>query len=287
MRDESQNRGTRIGGLTLGLILAAAAWSSLASVVPPVGATAVALTAAQAGPPTCSRSWIEHEPAIEETLRTAAIDRIDVVPIGVTKPKRAFFAAGGSVASATWKPLRPGRRSGYWESYKSEIAAYELDKLLGLRMVPPAVERQIDNETGAIILWLDSVMGWDREHPVRGPEPEWTRQISRMKMFDQLVANIDRNQGNLLYDADWHLLLIDHSRAFTAKKDLSGIAPLQSVDRTLWGRIDALTLSDLQRALGPWLDEDAIKAILVRRDKMREEIKKRVAKLGEARVFVK
>jgi hypothetical protein len=26
-----------------------------------------------------------------------------------------------------------------------------------------------------------------------------------MKMFDLLIANIDRNQGNLIYDADWHL----------------------------------------------------------------------------------
>jgi hypothetical protein len=145
----------------------------------------------------------------------------------------------------------------------------------------------VDDEAGAAILWLDGVKGWDKDHPVRGPEPEWTRQISRMKLFDQLIANIDRNQGNLLYDADWHLFLIDHSRAFTAQKNLSGIAPLQSVDRTLWDRIDALTLPDLQRALGPWLDERAIEAILARREKMRDEVKKRVQKLGDARVFVK
>ena len=43
-----------------------------------------------------------------------------------------------------------------------------------------------------------------------------------MKMLDLLIANVDRNQGNLLYDPDWHLLLIDHSRAFTEKKDLRG-----------------------------------------------------------------
>ena len=41
-----------------------------------------------------------------------------------------------------------------------------------------------------------------------------------MKMFDLLIANIDRNQGNLIYDSDWHLFLIDHSRAFIDKKDL-------------------------------------------------------------------
>ena len=143
----------------------------------------------------CAHGWIGREPAIEEALRTAAIDKIDAVPVGVTKPKRAFFASNGIVASATWKALRPGRRLGYYESYKSEIAAYELDKLLGMHMVPPVVERSIEGETGALVFWLEGVKGWNKDRPVRGPEPEWSRQISRMKLFDQLIANIDRNQA--------------------------------------------------------------------------------------------
>ena len=65
----------------------------------------------------------------------------------------------------------------------------------------------------------------------------WSLQLTRMKMFDLLIANIDRNQGNLIYDADWHLFLIDHSRAFIDKKDLKGIAPLGRVDRKLWEKM--------------------------------------------------
>jgi hypothetical protein len=191
------------------------------------------------------------------------------------------------VASATWKPLKPGVRKGYWESYKSEIAAYELDKLLGMHMVPPTVEREIDGEKGAVVLWLDGVKGWNQKSPVRGPEPEWSRQISRMKLFDQLIANIDRNAGNLLYDSSWKLFLIDHSRAFTEKTNPKGIAPIQTVDQTLWDRINALTRADLDRALGAWLDNNAIAAILTRREKMRENIAKQVAKFGEARVMLK
>ena len=34
------------------------------------------------------------------------------------------------------------------DHYKNEIAAYELDKLLGLGMVPPTVERKIGREWG-------------------------------------------------------------------------------------------------------------------------------------------
>jgi hypothetical protein len=273
--------------LLLASVLAGTALAPAAAAARLTNVTGALVEQAPAPVATCARSWVGHESEIEETLRTTAVERVEIVPIGVTKPKRAFFPKGGTVTSVAWKPLRPGFRSGYWESYKSEIAAYELDKLLGMHMVPPVVERQLEGETGAAVLWLEGVKGWDKDRPARGPEPEWSRQISRMKLFDQLIANIDRNQGNLLYDADWHLFLIDHSRAFTDRTNLSGIAAVQSVDQKLWDRINALTRDDLQRALGPWLEARAIDAILARREKMRDEIKKSVAKLGEARVFLK
>lgn len=234
----------------------------------------------------CVRTWIDHQPEIEEYMRSATLGKVESLPIGVTNPKRAFFAPGGLVGSVAWKPLPPGRRGGYWESYKSEIAAYELDKLLGLHMVPPAVERTVDGATGAAVMWVAPVKGWNKNRPVEGPEPEWSRQVSRMKLFDQLIANIDRNQGNLLYDADWHLFLIDHSRAFTDRASLAGIASPTRVDRWLWDRISALSHDDLQRTLGRWLDGRTIDALLRRRELMHKEIQRNVARRGEAAVFL-
>ena len=70
---------------------------------------------------------------------------MEELQIGVTKPRRAKLAPGGPVDAFAWKVVPPGRPSGFWESYKSEIAAYELDKLLGLDMVPPTVERKVNN----------------------------------------------------------------------------------------------------------------------------------------------
>ena len=56
--------------------------------------------------------------------------------------------------SLVGKVLSPGRRNGYWGSYKSGIAAYELDTLLEMNMVPRAVERTIDVDKGAAIMWV-------------------------------------------------------------------------------------------------------------------------------------
>jgi hypothetical protein len=48
-----------------------------------------------------------------------------------------------------WKPINPGQYSGRLESYKSDIAAYELYKFLGLGMIPTTVEREERGDVGA------------------------------------------------------------------------------------------------------------------------------------------
>jgi hypothetical protein len=234
----------------------------------------------------CSKTWIGHEEQIETYLRTAEVERMEVVPIGVTKPKRMYFKPGGPVASAAWKPLAPGLHRGYWDSYKSEIAAYELDKLLGMQMVPPVVEREIDGDRGAVVMWVDGVRSWKINEPVRGPDAmAWDRQVIGMKMFDQLIGNTDRNQGNLLYDAEYHLILIDHSRAFTRARDLRNIVRPTRIDRELWTRMEALTSEQLD-PLADVIGRAEARAILDRRDLMRRQIKSLVDERGEQAVFV-
>ncbi len=241
---------------------------------------------AQTAPAACSRIWTGHEAEIERLLSTASVDRLESVPIGVTKPQRGYLPPGSLVERFAWKALPPQRRGGFMESYKAEIAAYQLDRLLDLGMVPPVVERTLDGKVGAAVLWIEHTTPWNKEKPPVGPEPRWSKQISRMKLFDQLIANIDRNQGNLMYDADWHLFLIDHSRAFTTRLSPEGIAPINTVDRALWVKIEAMTSADIDRVLGPWLDADARKALLARRDRLRKDIAKLVQQRGERGVFL-
>lgn len=233
-------------------------------------------------PAVCAKVWIGHEAEYEELLRHAPIARRERIPIGVTHPERLFFAPGLPVASAAWKPLAPGRYRGFQESYGSEIAAYELDKLIGLQMVPPSVERWIGGRTGAVILWVEHVKAWDVKEDIRGPDPvAWVRELSRMQMFDTLSGNIDRNQGNLLYDAEYHIVLIDHSRAFVDVQDLSRFKKFVFVDRALWERMRALTAGSLQGALGRWVGKGMLAALLKRRECMQAEIDRMRAVRGD------
>jgi hypothetical protein len=233
-------------------------------------------------PNKCSLNWPGAEARIEQLLVEGKVLKTEDVPIGVTKPQRATLEDGSRFA---WKPIRPGYSKGYMESYKAEIAAYKLDRMLGLHMVPPIVERKLNGLTGAAVYWVENVKGWSVETPPQGPEPQWSQQLTRMKMFDLLIANIDRNQGNLIYDSDFHLFLIDHSRAFIDKRDLKNLAPLGRVDRKLWEKMQALTMADLDAGLDKWVGNTEKKALLTRRDLMAKNIAAMIKQRGEKSVF--
>jgi hypothetical protein len=247
-----------------------------------------AVLAAQLPAPTGTtdpvRTWLGQEQRIEEHLKNAAITSIEDIGTGVTRPRRAFLSPNDPVASLAWKVLPPGRRNGYWESYKSEIAAYELDRLLGMRMVPPAVERRVGEETGAAVMWVSGMKSVKQLGGKVPSGPEWGKPIRQMMMFDNLIRNLDRNAGNILIGPPGDVILIDHSRAFTTDKRLQN--KVERVDAELWERMQTLTRENLDRALGAWLDQDAIAAIITRRDAMATAIDKLVAKKGRALVLI-
>src|SRR5262245_38218553 len=97
-----------------------------------------------AEPGKCSVIWTGVEDQIEKLLTEGKIGKMEAVPIGVTKPERGTI--DGTPIRFAWKALRPGYSKGFMESYKAEIAAYKLDRMLEMHMVPPIVERKIEGQ---------------------------------------------------------------------------------------------------------------------------------------------
>ena len=238
----------------------------------------------QTTPSVSARTWLGHEAQMEEHLKRAEVTTIEDIGTGVTRPRRAHLTPAVPFESLAWKVLPPGKRGAYWESYKSEIAAYELDKLLNMHMVPPAVERSIRNETGAAIMWLEGIRSVKQTGGKVPTGEVWGRSIRKMLLFDNLIANADRNAGNILIGPPGELILIDHSRAFVT--DLRLPNKIERVDAELWERIRTVTPEEFTRVLQPWIDADAIGAILQRRNQIAAEVDKLVAKKGRALVII-
>jgi len=272
---------TRELAVLIGSLLVSTSMAAQQPAAPPKPESVPGVPIAVAG----SKTWIGREAEFEAFLKQAKVDHVKDVPVGVTKPKRAFLAPGGLAASFVFKELMPSRKTGFWESYKSEIAAYELDKILGMGMVPPTVERKHDGVTGSAQLWVEHCTLLRDNDTTKAPDMgAWNKQVYRQRVWDNLTANIDRNQGNLLMDQAWNLILIDHSRAFTAAMTMP--FPMNKIDKEFYTKLKALDEATIKDRMGKWLF-DGPKPILKRRDKIIEHFDKLLAKYNEAAVFVK
>lgn len=258
-----------------------AAFSLLAfalAIAPALAQTTPALTSA-------ARSWADRVAEIEQYLKSAEVVGVEEIGVGVTKPRRATLAPGGPCDKFAWKPIIPGRYSGYWESYKSEIAAYKVDRLLELDMVPPTVEREVDHAKMSAQLWVDGLQSITKVQGQKPPDVDaYNRQVYRHRVFDDLVGNIDENAGNILIDRAWNIVLVDHSRCFAEFSKLP--FPLSRIDRQLYGRLKALDAATLNEAIGHLVESGVIRHMLKRRDEIVTIFEKLAAEKGDAQVFI-
>jgi hypothetical protein len=264
---------------------------AVAVAVPFIQAAQQNQVVAPAQPPKSSITWIGREAEIEKFLSTAKVIKSQDLPTGVTAPRRVFFEPGGPAASAVAKSIfDPGRTTDYYDSFRSEIAAYELDKVLKLGMVPPTVQRAVGRDLGSVQLWVEDCVSYKAamNKPLRDPEAA-QRQVRRMIVFDNLIVNVDRNEGNMLIDPAGNIILIDHSRSFDARGPDRLRMPFEKnmtvIDREFYERLKAVSAQDLQKTVARWVDF-GIGPILMQRDAIIKRFERLIKQNGEANVIV-
>lgn len=149
-----------------------------------------------------------------------------------------------------------------------ELAAYRLDRLLDMRLVPPTAARGPDADDVLQLRYPDAVTESERvERDV--PLGEWCAldpQIAMLHAFDALIGNTARRADTVLIRTEQPLVkAIGHGRTFgTARRvraDAAAALPAPLADAL--AALDAETLS---AELGNWLDERQVRSIIARRD---------------------
>ncbi len=220
-------------------------------------------------------------------LERAEITRERRVSKGITGTVRATLSDGVYTHDASiqvvdqYKAIFEGTKGtelGFRDSWRYNLAAYHLDILLDLGMIPVTVHRKYKGQDASFTWWVDDVMmdeGERYKKKVVAPDLlAWNRQLWTLRIFDQLIENTDRNLGNMLIDRGWKVWMIDHTRAFRRGEDLRSRENLTRCDRQLLARLKALDAEQIRQAAGQWLRDGEIVPMLARRDRIVEHFER-------------
>ena len=229
----------------------------------------------------------------EAFLRTAEVVGSAVVPVGVTLPQRLELEQNGVRRSALFKTaeftppirIRVGRevQEGLRDSWKFELAAYELDNLLGLDLVPVTVVRKIGDKEGALIDWVDDALPEYGASPAGFDMASWEDVVAAVWLFDYLAYNVDRSPGNLFVTSGFGVKLIDHSRAF--QRFLVPMRPLSRFPRDAIERLRRATDEEIRELLAAYLTDEEIDALLERRRRLLDRVDALLASRPESEVL--
>jgi len=261
---------------------------------------AQAISAVQAAP----ASQAVQEPQLSEEemrnfLLTAKITKDKSTAKGITGVRRLTLGDGKITHDAAFQAidetksrmeLGTGRvEMNFRDSYKYDIAAYELAKLVGLGdMMPVTVSRKYQGKEGAFSWWLPVKLDEAQrlQKKITPPDPEaWNKQIHKMRVFAQLVYDTDRNLGNVLISENWHLWMIDFSRAFRLYRELENPKNLERCDRVLLERLRQLDAAEVKAKTRAYLTQMEINGIMARRDVIINLFEKFIKEKGEAQVL--
>jgi hypothetical protein len=240
------------------------------------------------------------EQQMEEFLLNAKVIHSTHTAKGITEPYRLTLSDGTVTHDASFQVVDETKQimrfaDGHTEfnfkdSYKYDIAGYELAKLLGLdNMVPVTVERDWKGQRGAMSWWINDVVmdeGDRLRKKTSPPDPSsWNDQMFKVRVFDELVYDTDPNLTNVLITKDWKIWRVDFSRAFRPQKKLRNPKNLVRCDKNLFEKLKALNQDEVKAATKGVLTSGEIKGVMARRDEIVATFNKLIAKEGEGAVL--
>jgi hypothetical protein len=184
-------------------------------------------------------------------------------------------------------------------SYRFNLAAYELDKLLELHLVPPSVERSVNGRPASVIWWVDHVAMSEvdrRRKAIDPPDPEsWSRQMQAVRVFDEFISNTYRDTApplyfnsvwdNLLITTDWAIWITDHTGAFRTLHALQDSDSLIRCPRVVLSRLRRLNREELRHALRRYLSAKQLDALEIRRVLLLKHFDHLIESKGQAAVL--
>ena len=238
----------------------------------------------------------------EQLLAAGKIVKVEELPVGTTRPLKVSINEDNKLHFAVFKSIDVEPKGvtqfrgqkptiGFTDTYRHDRAAYVLDRLLELNMIPVTIIRKVRQKRGALVDWVpDAISELDRRTGDLQPENSQVLedQWAVMRMFDALINNPDRNLGNQLYTRpDWRLHLIDHTRAFSRSRKIPDTYREQwsRLPRRVYENLKSLDPDKVRSVTQTLLSAAQVQDLFIRRDLILKKIEGDISALGEAGVF--
>ena len=230
------------------------------------------MTAAVVEPPEgeWALSTVPHlsDLVLENLLETGKVHSIRPLGKGSTRPLLMEFRKNNVRVRGVCKNVQEKG-----DRYQHEIAAYRLDRRLGLNLVPVTVLRKTGvNVPCSLQYFVDHAMDAEgvREYGLPpGHDEAIRRQLGDGRVFDALIGNLDRRESDILHlPVEGRIALIDHGRAFTLETDIRRWFPdgRTVLSPEMEAALRNLDLGVLKTVLRGWVGKEQIKAVAERRD---------------------
>ncbi|MFQ6081834.1 MAG: hypothetical protein ACE5WD_00560 [Candidatus Aminicenantia bacterium] len=227
---------------------------------------------------------------LENYLRTAKIVSVEIDPRGGRMAAWVIKLDDGKIARRGYfKYINRRRPSFLPDSYKYEIAAYELDKLLDLNRVPPVVEREIKGIKGSLQLFIGGCITENdrKRRNIEPPDPKgFENTLEDINIFENLTYNerIDTDDI-LIHKEDWKVWRVDFSGAFSPFSELIPGCEITRCSKKLYQNFLKLDSKIVRAKLKPYLNDEEIEALLERKNIIIEKIQQLIEEKGEESVL--
>ena len=225
----------------------------------------------------------------ENFLSVSTIQLVVPGPAGRTEPWRIKLESNGVIRWAQFKYINRPRPEAIPDSFNYELAAYELDKFLGLGFVPPAVPRMVNGTLGSLQIFLQNVIretDRKRENLMPGDPDVFARSMADLKVFENLVFNGCGNEKDTLIEKEtgkvWR---VDFSEAFAPENGLIPGCEILRCSRKLYQSLIDWDEAKVTSLLGNYLNEEEIRAVHTRRALIVRTIQDEIEARGESEVL--